>query len=89
MISKARIENIYRVVIAAKDEFERIGQPGWCDRLTENFSHELSAWEVWYEESEDPRDMPTYTPTMADLNHELAKYGYKGIGGKNPRVVKL
>lgn len=88
-LSQTTIENLYSVYYAATDEFRRIGQPGLADRLFEVYGHELTAWDAWYGDGEDPDEMPEYRPTMADLNAELRPLGYKGIGGKNPRVIKL
>jgi hypothetical protein len=89
VVTRTALENMYKVVHKATAEFERIGQPGWSNALHEDFTHELSAWDSWYDDGEDPRERPDYSPTMRDLNYFLAKRGYKGIGGKNPRVVKL
>lgn len=89
MISQSALNNLYAVYLAATAEFRSIGQPGWADALTDDIGHELISIDVWYDEGADPDERPDYSPSMADLNYVLAKHGYKGVGGKNPRVVKL
>lgn len=88
-LSMSALNNMYKAYYAATEELRSIGEPGYADRLHENFGHELTAWDAWYGDGEDPDQIPDYRPTMADLNYELKQYGYKAIGGKNPRVVKL
>lgn len=90
MVTRKQIENLYKVYYAATEEFRRIGFPGRSEVIHENFMHEVAAWDAWYDNGEDPHERPDeYRPTMSDLNYWLGKFGYKGIGGKNPRVVKL
>lgn len=89
MLTKSALENLYRVYLAATSALRAEGKDGEAERLFEDFGHELTAWDSWYDDGAEPDERPDYRPTMAELNRELKRYGYKGIGGKNPRVVKL
>jgi hypothetical protein len=89
VLSRKTLENLYAVYFKATTEFRAIGKEDWAERLHEDFGHELTAWDSWYDDEQDPHQIPDYRPTMADLNHELKKHGYRGVGGKHPRVVKL
>lgn len=89
MISKSALENLYKVYHAATAEFRAIGRAGWAESLHGDFGHELSAVDSWYDDGARNDERPDYSPTMADLNYYLKRYGYKGVGGKNPRVIKL
>lgn len=89
MITQSALNNLFAVYHAATELFRSTGRDGWADSLTDDIGHELISLDVWFDEGADPDERPDYSPTMADLNYYLAKLGYKGIGGKNPRVVKL
>jgi tRNA U34 5-methylaminomethyl-2-thiouridine-forming methyltransferase MnmC len=90
MVTQKRLEALYTVYYKATEALRQDGQEGHAERLHEDFGHELSAWDAWYGDGQDPHERPDqWNPTMADLNYELKKYGFKAIGGKNPRVEKL
>lgn len=89
MISQSALNNLYAVYHAATTHFRSIGKPGWAEALHEDFGHELSAVDAWYDEGARADERPDYSPSMADLNYYLRKRGYKGVGGKTPRVVSL
>lgn len=89
MLSKSALENLYKVYYAATATLRAGGQDGAAERLFEDFGHELTAWDSWYDDGARADERPDYSPTMAGLNAELKRYGLKGIGGRNPRVVKL
>jgi hypothetical protein len=89
MISQSALNNLYKVYEAATAEFRAIGQAGWAEALHEDFGHELSAVDSWYDEGARGDERPYYSPSMADLNYYLRKRGYKGVGGKTPRVVTI
>lgn len=89
MVSKSALNNMYRAYSAASKTLRDAGMGGAADRLFEDFGHELTAWDSWYDDGARPEERPDYAPTMANLNFELKRYGYRAVGGKNPRVVRL
>ena len=90
MVTRKTLEALYTVYYKATEALRQDGQAGHAERLHEDYGHELSAWSAWYDNGEYADERPDeYRPTLAGLNAELKGYGFKAIGGKNPRVVKL
>lgn len=90
MVTRKAIENMYAAYHEATAKLREDGKEGHADNLFETFGHELSAWDAWYDDGSYPEERPDeYKPTMASLNVELKEYGYKAIGGKNPRIVSV
>lgn len=87
------IDNLYKIYDKAREVADETGDERLREYLSDEINPWLHSWMVWEESGSDPRERPSNeyrpVPSVAALNKELAFVGYKGRGGKNPKVWKI